>query len=278
MATYAIGDVQGCYAELQALLAHIGFEETTDRLWFAGDLVNRGPDSLTVLRFVHGLGDRVLTVLGNHELHLLACAHGVRHPHRNDTFADILGAPDRDVLLGWLQRQPLLYVGCGGDVLVHAGLPPDWTIDAARRHAAEVERALGSDAAGEFFTGMYGNEPDRWTDDLKGIERLRFITNALTRMRFCTRKGRLDLKSKGAPGTQQDKLLPWYAVPGRASRSSRVIFGHWATLHLGPADTEAHNVVGLDTGCVWGGSLTAMRLEDGRLFSVASNTRAAGGD
>lgn len=278
MATYAIGDVQGCHAELQALLAHVGFEVTSDRLWFAGDLVNRGPDSLAVLRFVHGLGDRALTVLGNHELHLLACAHGIRPPHRSDTFADILAAPDRDVLLGWLQRQPLLHIGTGGDVLVHAGLPPDWTIDAARRHAAEVECALGSSAAAAFFAGMYGNEPDRWSDELKGIDRLRFITNALTRMRFCTRKGRLDLKPKGAPGTQQGNLLPWYAVPGRASRSSRVLFGHWATLHLGPADTEAHNVVGLDTGCVWGGSLTAMRLEDGRLFSVASNTCAAGGD
>jgi bis(5'-nucleosyl)-tetraphosphatase (symmetrical) len=278
VATYAIGDVQGCYAELQSLLAAIGFTPARDRLWFAGDIVNRGPDSLAVLRFVRGLGDRALTVLGNHDLHLLACSHGARLPHRLDTFGEILAAADRGELLDWLQRQPLMHIGEAGDALVHAGLPPQWSVPQAREHAAEVERVLRSDAARGFFTQMYGNEPDRWSDELVGIDRLRFITNAITRMRFCTRKGRLDLKSKGAPGTQDDKLMPWYAVPGRASRDARILFGHWATLHLGPADTESHNVIGLDTGCVWGGSLTAVRIEDGRLFSVPSRTHAAGGD
>lgn len=277
MATYAIGDVQGCYVELQSLLDLIGFNPGTDRLWFAGDLVNRGPDSLDVLRFVRGLGNHALAVLGNHDLHLLACAQGVRPPHRLDTLEAILAAPDRDDLLGWLRQQPLMHVD-SGVVLVHAGLPPQWSIPVACERAGEVEDVLRGEAANTFFAEMYGNDPDRWCDNLAGMARLRYITNALTRMRFCTRKGRLDLKSKGAPGTQGEKLFPWYALPERASRATRIYFGHWATLHLGPADTASHNVVGLDTGCVWGGSLTAVRIEDGAMFSVPSRTRATGGD
>ncbi len=279
MATYAIGDVQGCFEELQRLLAAVRFDPAIDTLWFAGDLVNRGPDSLAVLRFVHSLGDRVITVLGNHDLHLLACAWGGRRPHRHDTFAAVLNAADREPLLQWLRRRPLLHYDASRDtLLVHAGLPPQWSVHDALAMAAEVEQALRGGRCEEFLREMYGNEPDRWSSDLAGCERLRFITNCLTRMRFCTRRGRVDLKPKGPPGTQADKLLPWYAVPGRASQGTRILFGHWATLHLGPARTEDHNVVGLDTGCVWGGQLTAMRLDDGRQFSVASNTRAENGD
>jgi bis(5'-nucleosyl)-tetraphosphatase (symmetrical) len=279
VATYAIGDVQGCFDELQRLLTALQFDPGVDSLWFTGDLVNRGPESLAVLRFVHSLRDGAITVLGNHDLHLLACAWGDRKPHRHDTFAEVLSAPDREPLLQWLRRCPLLHYDPSRDcLLVHAGLPPQWGIEEARARASEVEHTLRGKHCYAFLRSMYGNEPDRWSEDLQGEERQRFITNCLTRMRFCARSGRVDLKSKGAPGTQPEKLLPWYAVPGRASRDTRVLFGHWATLHLGPAQTEDHNVVGLDTGCVWGGELTAMRLEDGRLFSVASHTRAANGD
>ncbi len=279
MATYAIGDVQGCFEELQRLLAAVRFDPAMDRLWFAGDLVNRGPDSLAVLRFVRSLDDRVISVLGNHDLHLLACAWGGRRPHRHDTFAEILNAADREPLLQWLRHRPMLhYDAARNTLLVHAGLPPQWSVHDALARAAELEQALRGGRCTEFLRDMYGNEPDKWSSELAGNDRLRFITNCLTRMRYCTRRGRVDLEPKGPPGTQAGKLLPWYAVPGRASRGTRVLFGHWATLHLAPARTSDHNVVGLDTGCVWGGELTAMRLDDGRLFCVASNTRAANGD
>ncbi len=279
MATYAIGDVQGCFEELQRLLAAVHFDPAVDTLWFAGDLVNRGPDSLAVLRFVHSLDDRVVTVLGNHDLHLLACAWGGRKPHRHDTLAEILNAADREPLLQWLRHRPLLHHDAARNtLLVHAGLPPQWSVHDALARAAELEQALRGGRCAEFLRDMYGNEPDKWSSDLAGNDRLRFITNSLTRMRYCTQRGRVDLKPKGPPGTQAGKLLPWYAVPGRATRGTRVLFGHWATLHLAPARTGEHNVVGLDTGCVWGGQLTALRLDDGRLFCVASNTQATNGD
>jgi bis(5'-nucleosyl)-tetraphosphatase (symmetrical) len=280
MVTYAIGDVQGCHRELQRLLEVIAFDPGTDRLWFTGDLVNRGPDSLLVLRFVRQLGSRAITVLGNHDLHLLACAVGNRKPRRNDTFEEILEAPDRDSLLQWLRACPLFHHDtASGYAMVHAGLAPQWDIAAATARAHEVERALRGSGFTAFLNNMYGNEPDRWSEDLHGNARLRFITNCLTRIRYCTSKGRLDLKPKGPPGTQGGKLMPWYAVPDRRSRATRILFGHWATLHLaGAPDTENNNVVGLDTGCVWGGRLTAMRLDDGAMFDVASETRAGDGD
>ncbi|MFO1436521.1 MAG: symmetrical bis(5'-nucleosyl)-tetraphosphatase [Gammaproteobacteria bacterium] len=278
MATYVIGDVQGCYRELQTLLQELGFNRARDQLWFAGDLVNRGPDSLSVLRFVRELGSSSLTVLGNHDLHLLACAAGTRKPHRLDTLNQVLHAPDREVLLDWLRQQPLMHVDDSGNALVHAGLPPQWSVQAALGFAREVETVLRSNERDSYFAHMYGNEPDKWLEELSGFDRLRFITNCLTRMRYCSRKGKLDLKAKGAPGTENEKLLPWYAVPDRQSTSHRILFGHWATLHLGAANTEGCNVVGLDTGCVWGGRLTAIRLDDNRMFSVPSQTRAAGSD
>jgi bis(5'-nucleosyl)-tetraphosphatase (symmetrical) len=278
VATYVIGDIQGCHRELQALLREVGFHRARDKLWFTGDLVNRGPDSLSVLRFVCELGSIGMTVLGNHDLHLLACAAGARKPHRLDTLDQILEAPDCSELLGWLRQQPLLHVDDAGNALVHAGLPPQWTIDAAQNYGRELETVLHGAECDAYFAHMYGNEPDKWSDALTGFDRLRFITNCFTRMRYCSRKGRLELKAKGAPGTEHEKLLPWYAVPDRQSTTHRILFGHWATLHLGAANTQGFNVVGLDTGCVWGGRLTAIRLDDNRLFSVPSQTRAAGGD
>ncbi|MGQ0657085.1 MAG: symmetrical bis(5'-nucleosyl)-tetraphosphatase [Chromatiales bacterium] len=275
MATYAIGDVQGCYRELRELLDHIRFDPGRDRLWLVGDLVNRGPDSLSVLRFVHELGPVAVSILGNHDLHLLACAWGDRRLRGQDTLEPILAAPDREPLLHWLCQRPLWHHDAvPGVAMVHAGLPPQWTVAAAQRHAQEVESVLRSDGRAEFLRHMYGDEPDCWSDDLNGWARLRFITNCLTRMRFCSRNGRLDLKQKGPPGTQPGKLLPWFAVPGRASRDTRILFGHWATLPVASPDTRSHNVVGLDTGCVWGGRLSALRLDDGTLFSVPSQTHA----
>jgi len=273
MATYAIGDIQGCYRELRALLDRIAFDPALDRLWLVGDLVNRGPDSLAVLRFVRGLGSAALAVLGNHDLHLLACAWGGRKPHRLDTLEAILQAPDREPLLDWLSARPLLHHdSASGVAMVHAGLPPQWSLAAALRHAREMEAVLRGEDRAEFTRRMYGDEPDRWSEDLTGWDRLRFIVNSFTRMRYCTIDGRLDLKVKAAPGEQPSDLLPWYAVSTRASRDTRILFGHWATLGLAAEATAAHNVVHLDTGCVWGGRLSALRLDDGALYSVPSET------
>lgn len=272
MSTYVIGDVQGCQRALDALLRLIDFDAGRDCLWFTGDLVNRGPDSLAVLRFVRGLGDTATTVLGNHDLHLLACAAGVRPPHRKDTLAPILKARDREELLHWLRQRPLLHFdSVSGYLLIHAGLPPQWTAAQARQCAEELETVLRADDSDTFFANMYGNDPARWSEELHGWARLRFITNCLTRLRYCDADGNLDLKEKGAPGSQPERLIPWYRVPDRRSRDVPILFGHWATLRLTEPDTAAYNVWNLDTGCVWGGSLSAMRLEDRRLFSVPSD-------
>lgn len=275
MAVYAIGDVQGCFDELMALLRAIDFAPARDRLWFTGDLVNRGPKSLEVLRYVRSLGERAVTVLGNHDLHLLAVAHSTAPPRRKDTFADVLAAPDRADLLAWLQRQPLLHHD--GDLnytMVHAGLAPDWDIATARACAVEVEQVLRGERAGEFFAHMYGDQPLQWRADLRGWPRLRFITNCLTRLRYCYHDGRLALDYKGAPGGQPAGQLPWFELPQRRSAAARVIFGHWSTLGA----SAGHNVYGLDTGCVWGGRLTALRLDDARWFSVACAAGCAPGE
>jgi bis(5'-nucleosyl)-tetraphosphatase (symmetrical) len=258
MAVFAIGDVQGCYDDLMRLLERIHFDEADDRLWFAGDLVNRGPDSLGVLRFVRKLGKRAVTVLGNHDLHLLAVAAGTAKPRANDTLDDILEAEDRDEYLDWLRHRPLLHHDASlGYTLVHAGLPPQWDLGLARECAQELESALrGPDPAG-FFREMYGDEPHRWSDGLKGISRLRFIVNCFTRLRYCSAAGDLELKHKGAPGTQPEGCLPWFEVPDRASAGLHVLFGHWSTL----GEVRRHNVYPLDTGCVWGGRLTCLRLD-----------------
>lgn len=258
MAIYAIGDVQGCFDALQQLLSELEFDPHRDQLWFTGDLVNRGPQSLDVLRFVAGLGERAVTVLGNHDLHLLAVASGCASPKPRDTLESVLTAPDCDALIEWLRRRPLLHVDAvRGLALVHAGLVPQWDIDEARALAAEVEAVLSSPRAAVLYTHMYGNAPDRWDDALRDYDRLRFIVNVCTRLRYCAPDGRINLTHKGAPGSQPTPWVPWFRTPARRSHGTRIVFGHWSTLGVHNAD----GVLGLDSGCVWGGRLTAMRID-----------------
>ncbi len=272
MATYAIGDVQGCLSELQALLARVRFDTRRDRLWFVGDLVNRGPASLEVLRFVHGLGDAAVTVLGNHDLHLLAVATDMAKAKRRDTLDDILQAPDRDRLLQWLRRRPLMHRDRRlGFTMVHAGLPPQWTLTAAAGYAREVETVLASRRMASLLGAMYGNEPPGWDGGLRGHGRLRFIINSFTRLRYCDETGNAAWEEKGPPGTQPAPYKPWYAVRARRSARARILFGHWSTVHLGARqDFRGANVFALDRGCVWGGELLALRLEDRKWFRVRS--------
>ena len=272
MSTYAIGDIQGCQQELLELLDRINFDPSADRLWFTGDLVNRGPASLETLRFVKQLGDRAVTVLGNHDLHLLAIANGQeQYMHGGDTLGEILAAEDRSELLDWLRQLPLLHQdGSLGFTMVHAGLAPQWTIKEAAGLASEVEAVLRSNHYLEYFAHMYGNKPDNWSGKLAGWERLRVITNYLTRLRYCDEQGRMDFQEKRGPGTQPPSLKPWFEIENRESRRERVIFGHWAALRAYEVDTEKYRVFALDTGCLWGGTLTALRLEDLEYFRVPS--------
>ncbi len=263
MATYAIGDIQGCLEGLTALLGAIDFDPEQDRLWVAGDLVNRGPESLAVLRLLRGLGERVKVVLGNHDLHLLMVAAGARRANDYDTFHDILEAPDGPELIEWLAGQALMFRE-GDVVMVHAGLLPAWTVDESLALAGEVSAALAGPQRREFLHNLYGSKPDRWSPDLKGWDRLRVIVNAMTRMRFCSPEGRMEFKAKGRVDAPPSGYLPWFQVPGRRSRACTVLFGHWSALGYWDRD----GVVGLDTGCVWGGTLTALRLEDRRVFQV----------
>ncbi len=258
MARYAIGDIQGCCDELKALLARCHYSADRDQLWFVGDLVNRGPKSLEALRFVRSLGENATVVLGNHDLHLLALAYGSKRKSKDgDTLDAILDAPDRDQLLEWLSRRPLaVFDEPRGDFLVHAGLAPEWSPRDAAKYAREVEAVLRDDAR-SLFDAMYGNKPDQWSDKLRGMDRLRFVINVFTRMRFCTRDGRIDLKAKQMPGEQPEDLVPWFDVPGRASRDVRVICGHWSTLGF----KRRKDLLALDTGCIWGGALTAVNLD-----------------
>ncbi len=270
MSTYAIGDIQGCQHELLALLEHINFDRARDTLWFTGDLVNRGPDSLETLRFVMGLGDSAVTVLGNHDLHLLAIANGQQqYMHREDTIEEILEAEDRDELLDWLRLQPLAHADEDrGFIMVHAGLAPQWSTRQALDLAHEVEEVLACDNYREFFSHMYGNVPDTWSEEIDGWERLRVITNYLTRLRYCDKNGRMDFGEKRSPGTQPGGLMPWFEIPNRSNIDTGIIFGHWAALRKYSVDSETYNVFALDTGCLWGGDLTALRLEDMQYFSV----------
>jgi bis(5'-nucleosyl)-tetraphosphatase (symmetrical) len=270
MAIYAIGDIQGCYAELQQLLDQIRFDPTHDTLWFVGDLVNRGPDSLQVLRLVKSFGDRAITVLGNHDLHLLAVATGVAELHRSDTLNELLNAPDRDDLLAWLRQQPLLHAE-DGYVLVHAGLLPQWSVKQAIGLAREVEQVLRSDNYAAFFEHMYGNSPRGWNNDLGGYKRLRVITNALTRMRICTPQGEMDFKFKGEVEKIPAGYMPWFDLPKRKNQDATVIFGHWSALGL----KLTPNIIALDTGCLWGGPMTAIRLDDRKIFQVACKNPVA---
>ncbi|MBL1141404.1 MAG: symmetrical bis(5'-nucleosyl)-tetraphosphatase [Proteobacteria bacterium] len=272
MSTYAIGDLQGCYSELQDLLDKINFDETNDRLWFAGDLVNRGPESLKCLRFVKSLGENAKTVLGNHDLHILAIANNVRKPHRKDTVDEILNADDSKKLLKWLRKQPLLVNEPNLKyTMIHAGLPPQWTLEQAKDLAQETESLLQSKQFDDFIQNMYGDQPDTWSEKLKDNDRHRYIINALTRTRYCDQNGKLNIKETCAPGKQSESLIPWYALPDRKTKKDKLIFGHWSTVLLGnEKNFKQYNVYPLDTGCLWGGELTAMRLEDEKLFSVPS--------
>ncbi|HEV7135804.1 MAG TPA: symmetrical bis(5'-nucleosyl)-tetraphosphatase [Steroidobacteraceae bacterium] len=255
MSRHAIGDIQGCCDELRALLARIGFSADRDRLWLVGDLVNRGPQSLEVLRFVRALGDNAIVVLGNHDLHLLAVACGSRPARRSDTLEKILQAPDRDSLLEWLATRPLAYFEAG-DLLVHAGVVPQWTVAKTLELAREVESALRNDP-GNLFAHMYGDEPDHWSEDLAGTDRLRFAINVLTRVRVCTNEGHINLRLKGKPPAAGSPWIPWFDIPSRRTRGNRVVFGHWSALGL----IARQDVIGLDSGCVWGGALTAVDLD-----------------
>ena len=258
MARYAIGDIQGCCDELKALLKRCDFSADRDELWFVGDLVNRGPKSLETLRYVRALGVNATVVLGNHDLHLLALAYGSKRKFKDgDTLEEVLEAPDRDQLLEWLLGRPLaVFDEPRGDLLVHAGLVPEWTPRVAAKLAREVEAVLREDGR-TLFDAMYGNKPEKWSDSLRGMDRLRFVINAFTRMRFCRRDGTVDLKMKGKPGEQPADFLPWFDVPERQSRDVRVICGHWSTLGF----RRRRDLLALDTGCVWGGALTAVNLD-----------------
>lgn len=269
MSTYVIGDLQGCAASFDALLNRCGFDARNDRVWLVGDLVNRGPDSLGVLRRVMALGDAATVVLGNHDLHLLAVAAGVRKPGRSDTLGALLAAPDVAQLLDWLRHRPLAFRASlpeQPDVLmVHAGVLPGWSADDTIRRAGELEAALRADHWRDTLAELFGNKPHRWRDGLVGDDRLRAIVNVLTRLRFCTHDDRLDFDAKDAPGSSAPPgFRAWFDFEDRRSRDTLVVFGHWSTLGVLVRD----DVVGLDSGCVWGGALTAIRLEDRALFQV----------
>ncbi|MFG6462076.1 symmetrical bis(5'-nucleosyl)-tetraphosphatase [Roseateles sp. DXS20W] len=253
---YLIGDVQGCCDALERLLTRIDFSPSRDRLWLLGDLVNRGPQSLATLRRLQALEAAATCLLGNHDLHLLAVAHGVRPAHRSDTLTALLEAPDRDALLAWLRQQRLAVYEAGW-LMVHAGVVPQWSRDDTLAAAAEVEAVLRGPALPDFLHAMYGNEPARWDPALTGTDRLRVTVNALTRLRFCTADGHMDLKTKDGTGAAPVGYQPWFDVPGRRTADTPIAFGHWSTLGL----LDRPTLLGLDTGCIWGGRLTAARID-----------------
>ena len=264
MATYAIGDIQGCYDSLQRLLEHCAFDPAKDRLWLVGDLVNRGPKSLETPRLVKSLGPAALTVLGNHDLYLLMVAEGgAKFRGKDDTLQEIFDAPDCAELLAWLRQHPLFHTE-GNHCLVHAGLLPQWTAASARELAREVEAALQGPDFREFVLNLWGSEPAGWSDDLSGWPRLRVIVHAMTRMRFWTLDGRMEFKVKGKLDNAPAGHIPWFDLPNRQSADSVLVTGHWSALGL----KITPNLLALDSGCLWGGHLTAVRLEDRRLFQI----------
>ena len=279
MALYLIGDVQGCDGALGRLLGEIAFSPSRDRLVLLGDLVNRGPQSLAVLRRAMALDGAAACLLGNHDLHLLAVSQGVRKPHRSDTVADILAAPDRDALLDWLRHRPMA-LRERGVLMVHAGVLPQWTADQTLQLAAEVETVLRGADWGVFMHQMYGNQPDRWDDGLQGALRLRVIVNALTRLRLCTAEGRMEFDTKESRGAEgaPDGFMPWFDVRGRRTAGDVIAFGHWSTLGW----IDRPDVIPLDTGCVWGGALSALRLgehaHERELIQVRCEQAQAPGD
>jgi bis(5'-nucleosyl)-tetraphosphatase (symmetrical) len=259
MALYLIGDIQGCDAALQRLLDKIAFSPSRDTIVLLGDLVNRGPDSAAVLRRVQGFGASALSLLGNHDLHLLGVAHGARKPSRKDTLASLLEAPDSEAMLEWVRQQHMalhMQIGGGDLLMVHAGVLPQWTVGDTLVLAAEVESVLRGPALGEFLLGMYGNEPAQWSDTLTGATRLRAIVNALTRMRFCTAEGVMEFESKDGMRPAPEGFMPWFDVPGRKTANATVAFGHWSTLGW----LSRPDLLSTDTGCVWGGCLSAVRI------------------
>jgi len=275
MATYAIGDIQGCFDELLALLDVVNFSDS-DQLWFAGDLVNRGPKSLQTLRFIKNLGTRAKVVLGNHDLHLLAIYYANARLKRSDTLSSILSAHDCEDLMHWLKAQPLVHFDRKFNALmVHAGIPANWSIDQTLTRAKEVEQTLQTDQHVEYFKSIYGNTPNHWDESLKGYDRLRCITNYLTRMRFCTQTQQLDLSLKGENGSQPKEFSPWFNFHSNhhtSQPSPLILFGHWAALM---GKTEREDIIALDTGCVWGEKLTAICLESKTLYSTPSISKHA---
>jgi len=272
MSTYAIGDVQGCYSELQNLLNEINFDERRDDLWFAGDLVNKGPKSLQTLRFIKALGVNAKITLGNHDLHLLAVAKNIQPLLKKDTIQEILAADDVKELIDWLKSRPLLITDDNLNfTMVHAGLPPQWSLENAKELAKECESILQSEKINKLLAKMYGDTPNIWVNSLQDYAKQRFIINCFTRIRFCNSDGMLDFDAKAAPGKQNTSLIPWYSLPNRKTKDNKIIFGHWSTVHIGnEKNFKQYNVYPIDTGCLWGGRLTAMRLEDEKVFSVPS--------
>lgn len=266
MSTYIVGDIQGCLSELKLLLLQADFNPTQDTLWVAGDLVARGPESLETLRFIKRLGESAKVVLGNHDLHLLAVSLGVHKAKARDKTLPILEAEDRDELLEWLRKQPLL-AEHPEFLLSHAGVYPLWDLQTARLAAREVEEQLQGENWRKLIRNMYANKPDSWDSSLEGYERARFIINAFTRMRYCYSDGRLDMDSK-LPPQEVDKsmLIPWFELPQRIELEKTVIFGHWAAL----MGMDSEKAIGLDTGCVWGNHMTMLRWEDKRYFHQAA--------
>ncbi len=264
MSIYAVGDIQGCFSSLECLLEQADFDPNSDTLWVAGDLVNRGPQSLQTLRFIYGLGDSAQIVLGNHDLHLLAIGLGYHSPRKKDTFSDILQAPDCEQLLDWLCQQPLIYRNATLPyIMVHAGIPPIWNAEQAFSFANEVETVLRSRDKGLFLQAMYGNAPDCWDFNLQGPDRWRLITNYLTRMRFCSQQGKLELVTKESADTAPEGFSPWFQFPHQLKPNETVLFGHWAALE---GKTHHSQFIALDTGCVWGRQLSMLRLDDQQWF------------
>lgn len=265
MATYAIGDIQGCLEPLQCLLKKISFDPHRDKLWLAGDIINRGPDSLATLRFLYSIRDSITLVLGNHDLHFIAVYYGLRKAGKNDTLDQLLIAPDRADLVYWLRQQKLVHHdSILGFTMVHAGIPPQWTLAEALARSREVEQVLQSNAPELLLENMYGNSPAVWSENLRATERLLVITNYFTRMRFCSATGEVELQTKENADAAPQGFAPWFSFSERKMCNEKIIFGHWAALE-GRANTK--NIYALDTGCVWGGALTALRLEDETLFS-----------
>lgn len=268
MATYAIGDIQGCYHAFSALLEKLAFDPQRDKLWLVGDVVNRGTGSLQVLRWCYQHRESIRMVLGNHDLHTLVVAHAIKSPHRSDTLQALLDAPDSQVLLDWLRHQPLMWAE-NGYAMVHAGLLPQWTLAKAQSLAREVESVLQGPDYLAFLRHMYGNQPAMWDDGVTGYDRLRIITNAFTRLRICTPKGEMEFNFKGELEDVPAGYLPWFDVPNRLSSGSTIVCGHWSALGL----RVRTDICALDTGCLWGGALTAMRLEDRAIYQVPFDPR-----